>query len=174
MADISFGLISLFHCRRQPTQTQCKRVARPKSMQLNFILAWKTPLWGLPLAPVDRIYTLFSEVRLSQMVPLQTHSSRTLTCIAVKEQETVNYTERHRDVHTDFLWFDTSLQMSLYFPLKTCLFINLTDRELNICVSVCAFECASIKTTSHFSLRWWAHINKKTPRKMRFDLHTTF
>lgn len=130
-----------------------------KTVQLNFILGWKTLLWGSPLAPVDSIYTLFSEVHLSQMVPLHSHSSRTLTCMAVKDQETVNYIEWDRDAHTDLYLLNTSLQMSLYFSLKTSLSINLTNREFNMCVCFCVYVCEclhqykgniSIKATRFF------------------------
>lgn len=51
--------------------------------------------------PGDSTYTLSSAVRRSQMVPLQHQSSRTLTCAAVKNQETVNYTDQDRDAHKD-------------------------------------------------------------------------
>lgn len=42
------------------------RSNQTKTVQFNFILTWKTLLWGLPLAPVDSIYTLFSEVWTSE------------------------------------------------------------------------------------------------------------
>lgn len=97
MADISFSFINCrLHCPNQKMQYQ--RITRPKTVQVSFLLAWKPPCWGLPLAPVDWIYTLFSKVHLIQMVPLQSHSSRTLTCIAVKDQETVNNTEGDTDL----------------------------------------------------------------------------
>lgn len=124
------------------------------TVQSKSILAWKTPLWGPPLAPVNSFYRLFSEVRLSQMVLFQSHGSRTVTCIAVKDQETVNYTEWHKDARTDLLSLDTSLLMSPCFSLKTSLSINLTDKSTCVCacsvcvrvVCVCMHVFASVQT----------------------------
>lgn len=88
------------------------------------------------------------------MVSLQSHSSRTLICIAVKDQETeLHWTSRR---HTDTPSLDTSLQVSPYFAPKTSPVINLKDRELNICLWVYVLQqvtflwdgaCMSTKTS---------------------------
>lgn len=60
--------------------------------------------------------------------------------------------------HRDSLSLDTSLQMSPYFAPKTSPFINLRDRELNVCLWACV-------STSHFSLRWRLHVNNSKQKK---------
>lgn len=127
-----------------PTKQMLYERPMIKTVHSNFILAWKTPLWGPPLAPVNSFYRLFSEVRLSQMVLFQSRGSRTVTCIAVKDQETVNYTEWHKDVWTDLLLLDTSLLISLCCFLKTSASINVIDEEFSL--SVCLHQYKSNKS----------------------------
>lgn len=90
------------------------------------------------------------------MVPLGSHSSRTLTCTTVNDQKTVNHTERDWNTHTALLWLSTSLQISFCFS-----FISTLSLIWHVYVCECLRQ---YKYTSFLSLRRCSCLNKNTEK----------
>lgn len=110
------------------------------------------------------------------MVPLGSHSSRTLTCTTVNDQKRANHTERDCNAHTDLLLLSTSLQISFYFfSYKPC-HLSCMFMLVNVCISTNTTlfslkQCPCLKNTEKWHLISAPPFNKESLTQLNSSLY---